>query len=85
MNFDTLDKYEFTQEDYILNIDKNTYSMVRGDNLIVFLEALIDVFFKHQHNVVGPYVKSGFDEHENLINLLKNLRNDILNTSIKIN
>jgi hypothetical protein len=85
VNFDTLDKYEFTQEDYVLNIDKNTYSMVRGDNLIVFLEALIDVFFKHQHNVVGPYVKNGFDEHENLINLLKNLRNDILNTSIKIN
>lgn len=85
VNFDTLDKYEFTQEDYILNIDKNTYSMVRGENLITLLEALIDVLFKHQHNLYGPYVKDGFDSHQNLISLLENLRSDILNTSIKIN
>jgi len=83
--FENLDKYEITQENYLLNIDKNTYSSVRGDNLIRFLYKLIDVLFKHQHNVVGPYVKNGFIEHEELLELIKNLENDILNKSIKIN
>jgi len=85
ITFENLNKYELTQEDYIINIDKNTYSMVRGDNLLIFLNKLVEVLLKHEHNVVGPYVKNGFGAHDDLLELLKNLENDVLNTSIKIN
>lgn len=85
ITFENLDKYELSQEDYIMNIDRNTYSMVRGDNLLVFLNKLVEVLFKHEHNVVGPYVKNGFSAHDDLLELLKNIENDVLNTSIKIN
>lgn len=85
VNFDDLNKYEYTQEDYIKKLEPNTYSLVRGESLLLFLRALTEVLFKHKHNVVEPYVQDGFDEHIQLLNLYKNLEADILNKSIKIN
>lgn len=85
INFNDLDKYEYTQEDYIKKIDLNTYSLVRGEKLIQFLRKLVEVLQKHQHNVVGPYVKTSFDEHNDLDKLLNNIEIDIINKSIKIN
>jgi len=85
VNFDDLNKYEYTQEDYIKKLEPSTYSLVRGETLLLCLKALTEVLFKHKHNVIDPYVKEGFDEHIQLLNLYKNLENDILNKSIKIN
>lgn len=87
VDFKSLDKYEITQEDYLEKIDgdKNTFSMVRGENLIAVLRAIYSVLIGHQHNVMGPYVQPGFPQHINLETLINNLENDILNRSIKIN
>jgi len=84
--FENLDKYELTQTDYIEKIDKNTYSSVRGENLIQFLEKVIDVLFQHEHNVVGPMVKTEqFQSYTELVKLIETMRNDLLNNSIRIN
>ena len=86
INFNVLDKYEYTQEDYIKNIEPNTYSTVRGENLLRLLQQLILVVFNHEHNVVGPMVQnSDFEEYMQLLELLKSIENDLLNKSIRIN
>lgn len=84
--FENLDKYELSQNDYIEKIDPNTYSIVRGENLIRLLETIIDVLFKHEHNVMGPFVKTDqFQAYVDLTKLIETMRNDLLNNSIRIN
>jgi hypothetical protein len=84
-NFNVLNKYEYTQEDYLKLIDVNTFSLVRGENLYNFLVSFYVVFQNHIHNVNEPYAKLGFDSHEKMEQLFKTLKNDILNPSIRIN
>jgi len=84
--FEKLDKYELTQNDYIERIEPNTYSVVRGENLILLLEKVIDVLFQHEHNVLGPFVKNNqFKSYSELVKLIETMRNDLLNGSIRIN
>jgi len=84
--FDNLDKYEYTQSDYIEKIGPNTYSSVRGENLIRLLEKLILVLFEHEHNVLGPFVKNDqFSSYVELLKLIETMKNDLLNDSIRIN
>ena len=86
INFNVLDKYEYTQEDYVKNIEPNTYSTVRGENLLRLLQQLILVVFNHEHNVQGPPVlNTEFEEYMQLLELLKSIENDLLNKSIRIN
>jgi hypothetical protein len=85
VNFSVLDKYEYTQEDYVKNIDPNTYSTVRGENLVKLIRAMVSVLFNHQHNLTKPMVKIGYGEYDQLVNLLKSMEDDILNKSIRIN
>jgi hypothetical protein len=85
INFSTLDKYEYTQDDYLLNIVPNTYSTVRGENLIKILKLFARVLFDHRHPLENPMAKTDYDDYKNLVNLLLSMENDILNTSIRIN
>jgi hypothetical protein len=85
INFSILNKYEFTQEDYINNIEKNTYSTVRGENLLNILKQMMIVLFDHRHNLTKPMAKEGYDDYHKLVEMIKNMENDILNKSIKIN
>lgn len=85
INFSVLNKYEFTQEDYVKNIEENTYSMVRGENLLKILRLMLTVLFDHRHNLTKPMAKEGYDDYIRLVELIKNMENDILNKSIKIN
>lgn len=85
IDFSILQKYEFDQTDYIQNIDPNTYSTVRGENLVNLLRLMVRVLFNHVHNINKPMVKVGYDEFDQLVDLLKNMENDLLNKSIRIN
>lgn len=86
INFNVLDKYEYTQEDYIKNIEPNTYSTVRGENLLRLLQQLILLLYNHEHNVVGPPVlNSACFEYMQLQELMQSIENDLLNKSIRIN
>lgn len=85
INFNELDEYELTQEDYVNKIEPNTYALVRGENLYNFLMALKNVIDKHIHNVNEPPVKSGESGFEELNKLMDTLKDDLLNNSIRIN
>jgi hypothetical protein len=81
-----LDKYDFTQEDYIKNIDPKTYSTVRGENLLTLLRSMIQVIFTHRHNPLKPIIgQTEYAEGEELKKLYQTVENDILNKSIRIN
>jgi hypothetical protein len=85
INFENLDKYELTQENYLKDIEPHTSSLVRGEPLLAFLRALYDVLTTHVHNINDPYARTTYSEHENLLRLYKKLEEDILNKSIKLN
>jgi hypothetical protein len=85
IDFESLDKYEYSQENYIEKIEPNTYATVRGENLLKFLEALYTVLITHRHNLLKPYARTQYEEHNVLERLFNNLKNDILNNSIRIN
>lgn len=85
INFNNLNSYEYSQEDYLKIIDVNSYSLIRGEKLIEILNAMLKVLFNHRHNLTKPMVKIGYDEYDSLVELIKTMENDILNKSIKIN
>jgi hypothetical protein len=84
VNFKKLEKYEHTQENYVKDIDPNTYALVRGEVLVAILKTMAQLFESHQHQPTEPLVKSD----KNFITLQKqinSLENDLLNNSIRIN
>jgi hypothetical protein len=85
IDFLNLDSYEYSQDDYVQKIDPNTYSLVRGEILLSFIDAVYNVLTTHVHNINKPYVKSDYDAHTEMERLYNKLRQELINTSIKIN
>jgi hypothetical protein len=85
INFEKLDKYELTQDNYLQDIEPNTYATVRGETLLEFLRSMHDVLTTHIHNINDPYAKLAYDAHDNMERLYQKLEEDILNKSIRIN
>jgi hypothetical protein len=85
INFESLNKYDLEQEDYISKIEPNTYSTIRGEKLLSVLLAMKNVLTSHVHNINKTYVTEGYPPHDELEKLFKSLANDLLNTSIRIN
>lgn len=83
--YDKLDTYEYTQEDLLTRIEPNTYSTVRGETLLEYLDILTRVIAGHAHQPTKPMVKNGYPDWDKLMELRKTLENDILNKSIRIN
>ena len=84
IDFESLDDYELTQDDYIKKIEPNTYGMVRGENLYNLLIAMKNLFDSHIHNINEPLVKTD-PNYVKLNELIETLRNDLLNDSLRIN
>lgn len=86
VNFNELNKYELTQEDYIQKIDPNTYASVRGENLIRVLRQMVQVIFTHSHNI-NKSIESQPDyaAGQILLEMIKTLETDLLNKSIRLN
>jgi hypothetical protein len=85
IDFEKLDKYELTQDNYLKDIEPNTFSTVRGETLLEFLRSMYDVLTTHIHNINDPYAKLSYDAHNNMEILYQKLEEDILNKSIRIN
>jgi hypothetical protein len=86
INFDDIDKYELTQDDYISKIEPNTFSTVRGENLVTILRSIVEVIFSHRHNINKDISEQpDYIQGQKLLKLITTLENDILNKSIKIN
>lgn len=84
IDFSLLDKYEYTQEDYITKIVPNTFATVRGEKLIEILELMTVILLNHKHGILTEpkYFKSAIDSLKKLIDRAKQ---DMLNNSIRIN
>ena len=86
IEFNSLDQYEYNQEDYIKRIDPNTFATVRGENLISVLRGMVNVIFSHAHNVNKPIAgQPDYSDGKILLKQMETLENDILNKSIRIN
>lgn len=85
IDFNNLDLYSLTQEDYVKKISPNTYAVVRGENLLKLLRAVIKVLITHRHNPTEQFVQNGYDDFEALKKLVLTMENDVLNNSIRLN
>jgi hypothetical protein len=85
IDFSLLNNYEYNQDDYIQKIDPNTYSFVRGEILLDFIDAVYNVLTTHVHNINKPYVKTDYDAHIEMERLYNKLKQDLINPSIKMN
>lgn len=85
INFNELDLYSLSQEDYVSKIEPNTYALVRGENLIKLLQSILKVLITHRHNPTEPFVQNGYPDFEDLKKLITTMENDILNKSIRLN
>lgn len=84
IDFSSLDKYEYTQEDYLKRIIPNTFATVRGEKLIEILELITVILLNHKHGILTEpkYFKSAIDS---LKRLIERAKQDMLNNSIRIN
>jgi hypothetical protein len=82
--FDKLNKYELTQEDYVKNIEPNTYSLVRGEVLYDFITAFKDLMVSHIHQINDPLSQND-PNFKKFIDKFDKLSNDLLNNSVRIN
>jgi hypothetical protein len=84
IDFTKIDKYEPTHENYIKDIEPNTYALVRGEVLIDVLQSIIQLMISHQHNLMGPLVQTD-PKFVNLMKKITTLENDMLNKSVRTN
>ena len=84
IDFFNLNKYELTQENYLKDIEPNTFSTVRGENLLNLIRSLVELLNGHHHNLVGPLVQSD-PNYIKFMELYNSVEEDILNKSIRIN
>jgi hypothetical protein len=84
IDFTKIDRYEPTHENYIKDIEPNTYALVRGEVLIDVLQSMIRLITSHQHNLMGPLVQTD-PSFVNLMKKITTLENDMLNKSIRTN
>jgi hypothetical protein len=84
VDFTKIDKYEPSHENYIKDIEPNTYALVRGEVLIDVLQSMIKLITSHEHNLMGPLVQTD-PNFGNLMKKISSLENDMLNKSIRTN
>lgn len=85
IDFEKLDSYEYTQENYLNVIDPNTYAVVRGEILLEFLRSLFNVISTHTHNINKPYARADYEAHNTMVELYNKLESELLNKSIRMN
>ena len=84
IDFSKLDKYEYTQDDYLKNIDPNTYAVVRGETLIRLITLLYKYLTEHKHNIVSlPIVEDQLNAE--LEQMITTMQESLVNQSIRIN
>jgi len=84
IDFNALDKYEYTQDNYLKDIDPNTYALVRGETLIRLITLMYKYLTEHKHNIVSlPIAEQQLKaELEQMINTMEQ---SLVNQSIRIN
>lgn len=84
VDFTKIDNYEFTQEDYLMEIEPSTYATVRGEVLIKIIKTMYKFMVGHVHNWAEPGHMTT-EDMTILKNLIESMDNDLINQSIRIN
>ena len=88
VDFTKINNYEYTQEDYLIEIEPSTYSTVRGEVLIKILKKMYEFLVGHVHPFHGlppvPVATNGSDI-PSILNEIQQASQKILNGNIRIN
>jgi hypothetical protein len=84
IDFSSLDRYEYTQEDYLKRIVPYTFSSVRGEKLIELLELMSRMLIDHTHGILTPPYYFA-DKIARIESIIANAKSEMVNTSIRIN
>jgi hypothetical protein len=84
IDFSSLDRYEYTQEDYLQRIVPNTFSSVRGEKLIELLDLMARMLIDHTHGI-ATRPNYFADKIAKIESLIANAKSEMVNTSIRIN
>lgn len=84
VDFTKLDKYEYTQDNFLLDITPSTYALVRGETLIRLLNLMYKFLTEHKHNIndIPLYKEEIKIELETMIN---SMESTLINQKIRIN
>ena len=85
IDFNKLGNYDLTQENYLDDIEPNTYALVRGEILVDILNTISDLFASHIHLGMENPILQEDQNYRKLDQQITNLENDLLNKSIRIN
>ena len=84
IDFNTLDVYEYSQENYLKDIDPKTYALVRGETLMRLINLMYKYLTQHKHNIVSlPIVEDQLDAE--LEQMITTMQESLVNQSIRIN
>jgi hypothetical protein len=84
IDFKKLGNYDLTQENYLDDIDPNSYALVRGEILLDVLYTMANLFASHVHLLESPLIQAD-PNYIDLMTKISNLENDMLNKSIRMN
>jgi uncharacterized protein YlaN (UPF0358 family) len=84
IDFSKIDNYEYTQEDYLIEMEPCTYSTVRGEVLIQVIKTMYRFLVGHVHGWAAPGHMTT-EDMSILKNLIDSMDNDLINNSIRIN
>jgi hypothetical protein len=84
IDFKKLGSYDLSQENYLEDIDPNSYALVRGEVLLDVLYTMANLFASHIHLLESPLIQEDPNYIE-LMTKISNLENDMLNKSIRMN
>ena len=84
INFTKLDKYEYTQDNFLYDIDPNTYALVRGETLMRLINLMYKFLTEHKHNLNDvPLYKP--ESRAQLDEMINTMESTLINQSIRIN
>lgn len=84
IDFTNMDLYEYTQTDYLSEIDPKTYATVRGEVLVNLLKLMYEVLIGHVHNINEPaiYIE---EKEAQLRDMINTMTKYMVNHSVRIN
>ena len=84
IDFKKLGNYDLSQENYLDDIEPNSYALVRGEILLEVLYTMAILFASHVHLIESPLIQAD-PNYIDLMTKISNLENDMLNKSIRMN
>ena len=84
IDFTKVSPYEYSQQDYLSEIDPKTYATVRGEVLVKMLYLMYEVLIGHVHNINEPAIYKE-EKEQQLRDMIQTMNKYLINHSVRIN